>query len=764
MSEPISPQRPYRVLLPVSHPESAEGLATLAAELAASQGGEVIVLHIIRQSAARELGRRADWPVLDRAVGVIEANGVPVNYLIRMGEGIGQTIRRAAVETRADLLILGWRGSVALADQKRAVVLDAVLENPPCDVMVLGGWQYGQLNRFLVPVSGGQHAGRALSLALELAEKREGRVTALYVCTQPGCSQETIQEAGKRLHRLLGENATHPRLEEQVINASSPAQGIVEQASKGYDMVWMGATQEAVIDVDFFGEIPRRVADESAVPVAVVKRRAPVANRLLRWAWWRVFQVFPTLTVDERREVQKTIYRGARPRVDFFVMMALSSAIAALGLLLDSPAVIIGAMLVAPLMSAIVGVGLGVVLGGAGLVRKALWTAFQGTVLAIAVGALIGLLRADAVPTHEIMSRIRPGLLDLGVALVSGAAGAYALCRRDVSASLAGVAIAAALVPPLAVVGIGLSMGRWEVTLGALLLFLANFVAIASAGGLIFLLLGFAPPSGQQARWTILRQGVLGELVLLALIALMLTVLTLRDWAEARDRQAIYDAVVAQVENLPHAQLDEEGIVIMRDDDDILELYITIRSPDQLAYLVVLDLQEGIATQLQRPVALKLVVIPTTELDPLIPPTLTPVPTPTLTATPTPTVTPGPSATPTATFTATATPTETPSQTPTSIPSSTPTHTPTQTSTPTITPTPTATATPTPVSAVISGTGYEGLFLREEPDGRVIAGLYEGAPVELFHQRQVVGGLEWALVRDEKGQMGWVVTLFLAVP
>jgi uncharacterized membrane protein len=97
--------------------------------------------------------------------------------------------------------------------------------------------------------------------------------------------------------------------------------------------------------------------------------------------------VLPTLTVDERREVQKSIYRGARPRTDFLLMIAFSAAIAAMGLLLDSPAVIIGAMLVAPLMSAIVGVGLGVILGGAELVRKALWTSFQGMLLAIAVGA-----------------------------------------------------------------------------------------------------------------------------------------------------------------------------------------------------------------------------------------------------------------------------------------------------------------------------------------------------------------------------------------
>jgi uncharacterized hydrophobic protein (TIGR00271 family) len=763
MSESASRQHRFRVLLPVSHPDSVDHLCSLAAELAASHGGEVLLLHVIPQSGAREVGSREDWPVLSRAVELVEASGVPAHHLIRMGSEVGRVIRRVAAESRADLLILGWRGSVDPDDQKRGVVLDAVLESPPCDVMVLGAANLGQMDRFLVPVSGGPHAGRALEMALELAERREGEVTAFLVCTEPSCSAETIQEAEKRLEWLLGKHAVHPRLKQEVVSAASAPDAIVA-ASKGYDLVWMGATQEAVIDVDFFGDIPRTVALDCDVPVAVVKRRASFASRVMRWTWWRVFNVLPTLTVDERREVQKSIYRGARPRIDFFLMIAFSAAIAAMGLLLDSPAVIIGAMLVAPLMSAIVGVGLGVILGGAELLRKALWTSFQGMLLAIAVGALIGMLRPNAAPTGEILSRVQPGLLDLGVALVSGAAGAYAICRKDVSASLAGVAIAAALVPPLAVVGIGISMRRPDVTFGAVLLFLTNFVAIASSGGLIFLLLGFAPPSGQRARWAILRRGVLGEVGLLASIAVILTVLTLVARAERYERQAIYDAVMTQVERLPEAQLDEEDILIVRDDGEILELSITIRTQTQLAYETVLDLQERIATQLQRPVALKLVVIPTTELDPLIPPTLTPTATATTTPTPTASVTPGPSATQTSTSVPTATPTATATETAIPTATSTPTLTPSATATPTLTPTPTATTTPTPSLAVVSGTGYAGVRLREEPGGKVIGGLHEGESVALFHQRQVDGGLEWALVRNQEGLMGWVVTVYLKVP
>ena len=714
-------------------------------------------MHVIPQSSGQESLRPSASPVAEKAVKIVREAGITANYLIRDGRSVGEVIRHVAVETHSSLLLLGWRGSVSPNDQQAGAVLDEVLKSPPCDVVVLGGSKIGSLSRLLVPVSSGPHAGRALELALRLAEQQDGEVTALHVCAHQSCSEYHLREAADRLQSLLGEHASHPRLKTLVTASTSPAQGIVDAAAD-YDLVWMGASQESVIDSDLFGTTPRRVAVESAAAVAVVKRQASLLTRLTRWIWWRLFNILPTLTTDERREIQKSIYRGARSRIDFFLMTALSAAIAAFGLLLNSPAVIIGAMLVAPLMSAIVGIGLGVVLGGAELLRQSILTTLRGVLLAIAVGAVIGFLHPDTIPTAEILNRVRPGVLDLGVAIASGAAGAYAVCRRDVSASLAGVAVAVALVPPLAVVGIGISMLRWDITFGALLLFSTNLIAIASAGGLIFLLLGFAPPSGQRARWAILRRGALGELVMLAVIAIVLTVLTWQGQVQAQNREAIYAAVTAQVAELRDVQVDTNDILIVRDAKDGLELSITIRSPNQLPYQTVVDLQRGIATRLQREVALKLVVIPTTELDPLVPPTLTPTPTFTLTPTPGPSATATATQTPRPTHTATPTSTATPTVTPTD------TATPTPTETPTMTPTPTPTFTPTPMTVIVSGTGYAGLVVREAPDGEVIDGLYERESVELFYQRQIVDGLEWALIRTQDGVLGWVVTRYLTVP
>ena len=144
---------------------------------------------------------------------------------------------------------------------------------------------------------------------------------------------------------------------------------------------------------------------------------------------------------------------------DFFALMFLATTIAGLGLIQNSTAVVVGAMLVAPLMTPIVGVGLGLVQGNIVLVRYAAQSIAWGAGLALVVGLSLGLLLPLPELTTELAARGGPSLLDLGVAVLSGCAGAYAMSRPNLSAALPGVAIAAALVPPLASLGIVLANG-----------------------------------------------------------------------------------------------------------------------------------------------------------------------------------------------------------------------------------------------------------------------------------------------------------------
>jgi hypothetical protein len=257
------------------------------------------------------------------------------------------------------------------------------------------------------------------------------------------------------------------------------------------------------------------------------------------------------------------------------------------------------------------------------------------------------------------------------------------------------VAIATALMPPLCTVGIGLAMRRPEIWLGALLLFITNFVAISFAGIVVFAVLGFRPRHDQT------HQEVYVSAALVLLVAIPLTILTARFVNDARVRNAVFDTVGMEIANLPDTQLVE----ISNDEaNNILHLQVTIRTSRQITYDQVLALQKAIATDLQRTVALVVIEVPMTRLDPLVPPTFTPTQTPSRTPTPThtPSRTPTPSQTATATASATATPTKTPTATatPTTTPTSTVTLTATLTMTPTATAMPSETPTPTDASAV----------------------------------------------------------------
>jgi len=519
----------------------------------------------------------------------------------------------------------------------------------------------------------------------------------------------------------------------KVVRSPAIIEGILTEAGAGYDLVLIGATRESFLDRVLFGNVPQAVAIRASVPAIVVRHRAGRIETLLRRAWWGLFDALPTLTVAEQSEVYRNVRRGARPRVDFFVMSGLAAAIAALGLLLNSPAVIIGAMLVAPLMQAIIGLGLGVVQGNLRLLRLAVSATLRGALLAIAVGLLMGLAVPDGSPTAEMLSRTHPTLLDLGVALVSGAAGAYALCRKDVSAALPGVAIAAALMPPLATVGLGLALGSSHIAVGALALFLTNLVATSAAGGLVFLWLGFRPAPGKQKHKRVFRSGVLGMVALLVAISAVLGALTVSALREAAFQRTVQAALAEEVATM--GQVELANWQITGDDGETVHMEVHVRATRPVLYQETVDLQARLALRLQRPVALALTVIPITRLDPFVPPTFTPTPTP------------GP--------TSTLTPTSTPSPTPTLSP------TPTDTPTPTTTPTSTPTLTPTPVVAVVSGTGGRGLFLRRAPGGAIARTLREGERVELLYQSETTDGVEWVEVRDEQGRIGWVATKYI---
>jgi uncharacterized hydrophobic protein (TIGR00271 family) len=209
--------------------------------------------------------------------------------------------------------------------------------------------------------------------------------------------------------------------------------------------------------------------------------------------------------------------------VGFWVLLILSVAIATLGIMADSTAVVIGAMLVAPLMTPIMGVSVAIVNGWPRRVSLSFATVAGGVAVSIGVAWILAAWVPQLVPitaNSQIQSRISPTLVDLLIAIAAGAAGAYATIDKRVSSSITGVAIAVALVPPLGVVGIMLKAGDYGDAGGAFLLFLTNLVAIILTASVVFVVGGLVPIDQFRSNRTKTRTTV----ATVALAALVITV------------------------------------------------------------------------------------------------------------------------------------------------------------------------------------------------------------------------------------------------
>lgn len=220
----------------------------------------------------------------------------------------------------------------------------------------------------------------------------------------------------------------------------------------------------------------------------------------------------------------------------FCILIALASVIAAAGVAADSTATVIGAMIVAPLMTPILGTMLSVVLADRRNLIRSLLLIAGGGLVAIAIGWLAGLVVVNEViaeANSQVASRVHPRLVDLIAALATGAVGSVALVRSDISDTLPGVAIAISLVPPLSVVGFTLQAGKPDQALGAALLFMTNAAAILGSGTVVMALYGvhrLVVPAADPERRTINRRTaviVIAAMVLAVSVPLTATSMTL---------------------------------------------------------------------------------------------------------------------------------------------------------------------------------------------------------------------------------------------
>lgn len=256
----------------------------------------------------------------------------------------------------------------------------------------------------------------------------------------------------------------------------------------------------------------------------------------------------------------------------FTTLLSLSVAIASFGLMADSGAVVIGAMLVAPLMTPILAVAAALVMGWGGRQLRSLALVVAATVWVVLFSAMLSYLSPDHVALPDaVMALTNPTLLDLGIALAAGAAGAYTLVRQEHSA-IPGVAVAVALVVPMVAVGITLEEGHPDLALGALLLFTTNLVAVILAASIVLLLTGFSPRLVAQRASRRIGLGIASTVILMLLIAVPLGAHSVQIIQEALSQQ---DATLAVEAWLDGTDLEATDIILNGD-----EIIIDVAGPD----------------------------------------------------------------------------------------------------------------------------------------------------------------------------------------
>jgi uncharacterized hydrophobic protein (TIGR00271 family) len=314
-------------------------------------------------------------------------------------------------------------------------------------------------------------------------------------------------------------------------------------------------------------------------------------SRLALYRWWRRTIV---ARVDHEAVVARIVEEsGWSPRFAFMTMM--SAGIAVLGLLLSSPAVVIGAMLISPLMNPILGFGFSLALFDFRELRRSLKALAIGAAVAVAFTALIVLVSPLQAPTAEIVARTRPNLFDLAVALFAALAGSFAIIRGR-GETIVGVAIATALMPPLAVVGYGIATQNMPVGAGAFALFVTNFITIALSATLMARFYGFGHHLSRRQSWT--------QTILLTLVFVVMAV----PLAISLNRIGHEAVAVSQTRTLLSERFGAEARVTQLDLDFAVKPLVVraVVIAPRGAMQKTPALQEALADRLGRPIRLDL--------------------------------------------------------------------------------------------------------------------------------------------------------------
>lgn len=588
------------VLLVVRDQQSSSALVQWCLRLAGARAAKLSILRIVDGPSLGEVawGGERDavwWKDIDEVIssqGLVEVAVAEVETV-----NVTRSVLNQITSVKAGLLVLQDQETHPEFYRNAIQVL---MDAAACAVMILrlGEGDSGKGN-VLLPCAGGPNSKRGLKIAAEGLGKQ---VTAFLAVAD--VDDISLEVGDKRLGRYLKRSGVKPEdINQQVVVSDDVTEAIRSEIYSGdYGMLLIGASGVGSVRRKLFGTIPdRMLRGSSGMSVGVIRGEKPLGHKIRRAAERMMLLSIPQLSRSERVSLFDEIEEKSRWSFDFATLMLLATSIAALGLLANSGAVVIGAMLVAPLMTPLLGGGLALVQGNLPLWKKSQKAVGLGFVAALGVGITFGLIArwCGLGLTDELIARGAPSMLDLGVAFVSGLAASYCLARPRLSGALAGVAIAAALVPPIATVGISLALQQFSVAQGAAMLFGTNVVAIVLGSGVNFFFAGIRGKVTHSSLWA-RRMLILFTLLMLGLMVPLSSAVLKQVSGEDEGVDLFHET--AQIHGYT---VHDVRKISVKNGPNIIE--VTIDAPEVISDDVVKALQASVQTSTKQEVKMRVI-------------------------------------------------------------------------------------------------------------------------------------------------------------
>lgn len=589
----ILPHYSHTVMVPVARLETAPHMLELAVSLADPDNGRVIALMVSvgEQEAVSE--SIEDLEKIIEPFNERRPEDRPIEIVTQVAPSVTRGILDATRDYGSETLILGVQQS-----DRRQVKLGAIVENvmeaAPCDVLVYRMSESPTYDRVVVPIDGGEYNQIALNAGVMLAKSHDISLSPRYIQRDYTYQADRDAQIRKALTELPPE-----KVNKDIVPGRQPAERILMDLDSD-DLLVLGFSQKIDPDLQIGENLSGILLNRSQGPVLLASRFSNRRRNSFMGTLERQAQRFnPALTQVERNELVWQARHAALLNIDYSMLILFSVGIASLGLLLNSAAVIIGAMLVAPLMSPLAALATGITIGENSIIRRAALTLLQGVLLAIALSFTFGLIVPMESATPEMLARGNPTLLDAAVALVSGMVAAYASARKGIPAALAGVAIAAALMPPVCTIGLGLALGNFDLAGGASLLFVTNIVFIVAAEYLVFVWLGLRPSSQDEVE----NAGNVSWLALIGAMLLFVVFSLIQLGQQAID--------TSQIENQLESDFAQATLINLDVDEsaDGLHIQYDVRSVQPITPEQVEAAQLTLENLLDRPVQLDVAVL-----------------------------------------------------------------------------------------------------------------------------------------------------------